>query len=82
MNTVLLMILIAEACLGVCAWLTPNCLRHLAAHLLTRADVVEAAKAESCRRIQFWRDELGVAHESLAATVDISESAVSRPVRN
>jgi hypothetical protein len=60
MNIVLLMILIAEACLGVCAWLTPNCLRQLAAHLLTRADVVEAAKAESGRRIQFWREELGV----------------------
>jgi hypothetical protein len=65
MNIVLLMIVIAEVCLGVCVWLTPHCLRQLAAHLLTRADVVESARAENCRRIKFWREELGVADEAL-----------------
>ena len=82
MNIALLMILIAEACLGVCVWLTPNCLRQLAAHLLTRADVVEAAKAESCRRIQFWREELGVTRAELDARVTPAEPAISRLVRN
>jgi hypothetical protein len=82
MNIVLLMILIAEACLGVCAWLTPNCLRQLAAHLLTRADVVEAAKAEGGRRIQFWREELGVVRAPVGTRVGTAEPAISRFVQN
>lgn len=63
MNLMLAMIVISEACLGICAWLTPNCLRRVAAFLLTRADVIDAARAEHLRRIQFWRAELGVADD-------------------
>ncbi len=60
MNLVILLVVISEICLGVCAWLSPQCLRWLAAYLLTRADVVEAAKRENERRIRFWRGELGL----------------------
>jgi len=65
MNLVLLLVLVAQACLGVCAWLTPQCLRWLAAHLLTRADVLTAARSESERRMSFWRGELGLDTRSL-----------------
>ena len=58
MNLILLSVLIAEACLGVCAWLSPECLRWLAAHLLTRADVIEIVRKQSARRLQFWAVEL------------------------
>ena len=47
MNLVLLMIMILETCLGICAWVSPEFLRWIASHLLTRADVVEAARAAS-----------------------------------
>ena len=60
MNLILLMVLVSELCLGLCAWLSPGSLRWIAAHLLTRADVIEVAKKEHKRRIQFWENELGV----------------------
>ena len=60
MNLVLLLVLLAEVCLGICCWLTPDALRWLAAQLLTRADVIEAARKERSRRLQFWTAELGV----------------------
>ena len=62
-NPVLLLILIAEVCLGTCAWRSPRFLRRLAAHLLTRADVVEVSRAEGERRMKLWLDELGVGAE-------------------
>ena len=68
MNLMLAMIVISEACFGICVWLTPDCLRRVAAHLLARADVIEAARAEHRRRIQFWREEIGVAPKPLAVT--------------
>ena len=58
MNLFLLLIVMAEICFGVCAWLSPGCLRWLAAHLLTRADVVDAARAVGQKRMQFWAQEL------------------------
>lgn len=60
MNLVLLLLLIAQICLGICAWLSPELLRRIAAHLLTRADVIEAARRESQRRLRFWNGELGL----------------------
>ncbi len=60
MNLPILLVLISEICVGVCVWLSPQCLRRFAAYLLTRADVIEIAKKEKERRIRFWRDELGV----------------------
>lgn len=62
MNLVLLLVVIAEACLGLCCWVSPEALRGLAARLLTRADVIEAARREQSRRLQFWQLELGVDH--------------------
>jgi hypothetical protein len=75
MNLVLAMVVIAEACFGICLWLTPNLLRRVAAQLLTRADVIEAAKTERHRRIQFWCGELGVTHEPLTV-----ETSIGHPV--
>ena len=60
MNLVLLLIIIAEVCLGLCAWLSPKALRSAAALFLTRADVIEAARKEHERRLQFWQNELGL----------------------
>jgi hypothetical protein len=65
MNLVLLMLLIAQACLGICAWLSPKLLRSLAAHLLTRADVIDAARLESQRRLRFWNSEFGLNQEEI-----------------
>ena len=60
MNLVLAAIVITQVCLGICAWRSSECLRWLAAHLLTRADVIDLAKAATKRRLQFWNLELGV----------------------
>lgn len=82
MNLMLAMIVISEICLGICAWLTPSYLRRVAASLLARADVIDAARAEHRRRIQFWREEFGVAHASLAIQDSIAQPAISRLTRN
>lgn len=63
MNLILLFLIIAEVCLGLCCWISPQALRSLAAHLLTRADVIEAARKEHFRRLQFWQSELGIGGE-------------------
>lgn len=60
MNLVLAVIVIAEICLAICAWRSSGCLRWVAAHLLTRADVNDLANAATKRRLQFWTVELGV----------------------
>jgi hypothetical protein len=64
MNLVLLMILISEACLGICAWVSPEFLRWIASHLLTRSDVIEAARAASRRRMYYWQGVLGLKQET------------------
>jgi len=60
MNLALALIVITEVCLGICAWRSSECLRWLAAHLLTRADVIDLSKAATKRRLQYWSLELGV----------------------
>lgn len=60
MNLLLLTTLVSEVCLGVCLWCSPQLLRWLGAHLLTRADVIDATRNESERRMDFWRSELGI----------------------
>lgn len=82
MNLALAMIVVTEVCLGICAWRSSECLRWLAAHLLTRADVIDLSKAETKRRMQFWSLELGVeshgsARES-SSGVEL-ESSLARP---
>jgi hypothetical protein len=59
-NPVLLLILISEVCLGICAWRSPQFLRRIAAHLLTQADVVDVSRAEGERRMKVWMADLGV----------------------
>jgi hypothetical protein len=82
MNLVLSMIVISEVCFGICIWLTPDCLRRVAAQLLARADVIDAARGEHRRRLRFWCGELGVAHEPLAVEATISHPAASPLARN
>ena len=60
MNLALALVVIAEVCLGICAWRSSECLRWLAAHLLTRADVIDLSKAATKRRLEYWSLELGV----------------------
>lgn len=66
MNLVLLLLVISQVCLAACAWLSPECLRWLASHFLARADAVDAAKEVAERRLQFWRNELGLDRRLLA----------------
>ena len=67
-NPVLLLILVAEVCLGVCAWYSPRFLRQVAAHLLTRADVVDFSRTESERRLKLWLNEFGLEADPLSAS--------------
>ncbi len=60
MNLLLMTTVISELCLGICVWCSPQLLRWLAAHLLTRADVIDANRDETERRMNFWRSELGL----------------------
>jgi hypothetical protein len=64
MNLVLLTILISEACLGICAWVSPEFSRWIASHLLTRADVIDAARTASRQRMHYWQGVLGVNQET------------------
>ena len=59
-NPVLLLIFVAEVCLGICAWHSPRFLRRVAAHLLTRSEVVDVSRQESERRMKLWMNELGL----------------------
>jgi hypothetical protein len=60
MNLAMALVVIAEVCLGICAWRSSEWLRWMAAHLLTRADVIDLSKAATKRRLEFWSLELGV----------------------
>jgi len=64
MNLILLLVVVLEVCIAVCAWLSPRWLRGAAAHLLTRADVLDIVRAEEQRRMQFWTSELGLNRHS------------------
>ena len=82
MNLVLAVIIIAEVCIAVCAWRSPQCLRWLAAHLLTRADVIDLASAATKRRLQFWSLELGVEGQEFprdSRSVAEFETGLARP---
>ena len=76
MNFILLVLLISDACLGICAWLSPAFLRRIASHLLTRADVIDATRAESQRRMRYWQDALGLSQETTG-----EETEALAPVR-
>jgi hypothetical protein len=82
MNLVLAVIVIAEICLAICAWRSSECLRWLAAHLLTRADVIDLANAATKRRLQFWTLELGVEGNGFrreSRSVAELDSSLARP---
>ena len=63
-NPVVFLILISEICLGICAWHSPRFLRRAAAHLLTRADVLDVARKENELRMKVWLDEFGLEDDS------------------
>jgi hypothetical protein len=69
-NPILLLIIISEVCFYLCARVSPQFLRRVAAHLLTRADAVEASRKESERRKQFWTDQLGLAREGVVSPAE------------
>jgi hypothetical protein len=73
MNLVLLLVLMAEICIGFCAWLSPEALRSMAAFFLTRADVIEAARKEHDRRLQFWQNELGLNRRARPEAIEAFE---------
>ena len=77
-NPVLLMILVSEVCLGICAWRSPRFLRRIAAHLLTRADVVDVSRQESERRMKLWLNELGLETDPLSPKQQVRVHRFSR----
>ena len=76
MNIVLLMVLVLEVCIGIAAWLSPQWLRSVAAHLLTRADILDLVRKEEQRRLRFWSAEFGLETDSHSEPV-----AGDQPVR-
>lgn len=64
MNLLLLTIFVSEVCLGICVWCSPQLLRWVGALLLTRADVIDATRNEGERRMNFWRNELGIVSQA------------------
>lgn len=70
MNLILLLVVISEVCIGICAWLSPQWLRAVAAHLLTRADVLDLVRTEEQRRMRFWMSEFGLAGHSKEEMTD------------
>ncbi len=78
LNPLLLLILVSEVCLGTCAWHSPRFLRRVAAHLLTRADVVDVSRQESKRRMTLWLDELGLEADPAAVTPPANIPAPAR----
>jgi hypothetical protein len=65
-NPVLLLILVSEVCLCICAWHSPRFLRRVAAYLLTQADVVDVSRQESERRMNLWLNEFGLEADPLS----------------
>ena len=83
MNLALMVIVISEVCLGICAWRSSECLRWLAAHLLTRADVIDLSREATIRRMRFWNQELDVDRHWLGRDAGSREleSSLVRPGR-
>ena len=81
MNIVLLMLVVLQACIAVCAWLSPGWLRAAAARLLTRADLIDILREEKQRRLQFWNAELGVADYSHEQPKPITHTATAERQR-
>ena len=76
MNLVLLLVVVLEACIGFCAWLSPNWLRHVAARLLTRADVLDFVKREERRRMQFWTAQAGLTERAEEAAEAVGQTRI------
>ena len=77
-NPVLLLILLSEVCLGICAWRSSRFLRRMAAHFLTRADVVDLSRAENEWRMKYWLDELGANSDPVSIKAPRAEPGVLR----
>ena len=78
LNPVLLLILVAQVCLGICAWHSPQFLRRVAAHVLTRADVVDVSRLESERRMKVWLDEFGLDADPVGSKKQVRVHEFSR----
>ena len=77
-NPVVLLILLSEVCFGICAWRSSRFLRRMAAHFLTRADVVDLSRAENERRMKYWLDELGATADPVSIKAPRGEAGVLR----
>jgi hypothetical protein len=82
MNPLILVIIICEVSLAICTWLSPKALRRLAALLLTRADVIDAAREVRERRMQFWRGELGLDRELVLGEAGEALPSMNQAVRH
>ncbi len=77
-NPVLLLIVVSEICLGICAWRSPGFLRRIAAHVLARADVLDISAREKNVRTEYWRKTLDVEAEPDRARREFPAGRLSR----
>ena len=77
-NPVLLLVVVSEVCLGICAWRSPGFLRRVAAHLLARADVMDISEREHNLRMKYWRKRLDVEVEPESTTRRFPAEGLSR----
>lgn len=77
-NPILLLAVVSEVCLGICAWRSPRFLRRVAAHLLARADVIDISERERALRVKFWLKRFHVESEPPGAMRPFSAERLSR----
>jgi hypothetical protein len=77
-NPVLLLAVVSEICLGICAWRSPRFLRRVSAHLLARADVIEISERERSSRKEYWLAKLNVDEDRGSARPPFAADSLSR----
>jgi hypothetical protein len=76
-DPVLLLMLVALVCLGICAWRSPRFLRNLAAYMLAQADLIEVCERARRERPIYWRKKLGVETDMRGARIELDREQLS-----
>ena len=76
-DPVLLLMLVALICLGICAWRSPRFLRNLAAYMLAHADLIEICERARRERPIHWRKKLGVEADPRGAPIEFDGERLS-----
>ena len=78
LDPVLVLVLLSQICVGICAWRSPRFLRNLAAQLLARADLMDIWEHQRKARPKYWRKKLGVEVDPRSTAVDLNAERLSR----